>query len=679
MDIDVFQLPGIVRKRLHYVVLAALTCAVLALGFVVTQKPFYRATAELFVDIGRGPGGTDTGGALSMQQLLGSQLYLIQSRDVLRDLVQKLDLVKDSYFNRPPGPLSRLLGRTGSESDATDGVIDALLENIFVERNGDSFVFTITVKHGNSGMAAKIANGLAESYLRIAEKARLDVSVRTTRTIAEQTEELRKRVLDAQAAVETFRSDNGLISVGDQGLITDQQLSGLNQQLLAARQQVEQQRTIYDQARQLNVSNVEAGAIPETLNSEALSALRSRYAQALDRQAELSANLGNGHPQIRAVRSQIASIRDAIEKELGRIRQLTANTYERAKTNLASLEKRFDTQADSIKDNGKVRFQLAQLASEAQAIDAVYKAFLTRAEELSRQQDLASGNSRIISEAVPSEKPVQAPKMLVVLAAILFGAAAGASLAVVRELFGGVTRLERTLMAKTGAPVLAVMQGDAPQNDGSGLSERLARLIPVPLRSAQEAMPRTTGMRRLAQVLRAEFGATRPATIAVLSPDGSGKDGVAADLAHEMALLGEEVVFSGGELRRMTQPQPAVRIRSEGATALYDAYPRSRAHTIEDILHFDRIGSGILRKISVLSSSRVSTALRLEPPDFCIVDCGDTPARAVLPTVLKHADGIVIVAAAGVTDGGALDALMGDIGPWRDRLVGNVLICGRNA
>lgn len=675
MDIDVFQLPGIVRKRLHYVVLASLACAILALGFVLTQKPFYRSTAELFVDIGRGPVvGNDTGATLNMQQLLGSQLYLIQSRDVLRDVVQKLDLVKDPYFNRPPGLAARLLGRAASTADATDAVVDALLQNLVVERNGDSFVFTITARHGDSAMAAKIANALADSYLRIADKARLDLNMRTTHTIAEQAEELRKRVLDAQAAVEKFRSDNGLISVGDQGLIADQQLVGLNQQLLTARQQVEQQRTIYDQARQLNVSDVEAGAIPEALNSATLSGLRSRYAQALDRQAELSANLGSGHPQMRAARSQIASIRSAIEKELGRIRQLTANTYERAKTNLASLEKRFDSQAASVKDDGTVRFQLAQLVSEAEAIDAVYKAFLTRSEELSRQQGLASGNSRIISEAVPSEKPVQAPRMLVLIAAILFGAAAGASLAVARELFGGVTRLERMLVAKTGVPVLVTMQGDAETVAERALSQRLARFFPLASRPEQQAMPRATGIRRLAQLLQAEFGAARPATIAILSPDSS--DGIAADLGREMGLLGEEVLYSGGDLRRGAKP-PTVRIRTEGAIPLHGSQARSRAEAIEDLLHFERIGSGILQRISALSSSRVSTALQLAAPDFRIVDCGDTPAGTVLPAVLKHVDGIVIVAAAGVTDGDALDILMTDIGPWRDKLVGSTLLCGR--
>lgn len=671
MDIDIFQLPGIVRKRIHYVVLAAMVCALLGMGFVLTQKPFYRSTVEIFVDIGAGPVvGTDTGGSLNMQQVIGSQIYLIQSRDVLRDVVTRLDLTRDPYFNGG-GLLSRLLGRTKTDAATVDGVINTLLENLSVARNGDSFVFTITVKHGNSEMAAKIANAIAESYLTVADKARLDVSLKTTRTIAEQAEELRQRVLDAQEAVEDFRAENGMISAGDQGLITDQQLSGLNQQLLAARQQVEQQKTAYEQARQLNVSNVEAGAIPETLNSGALSGLRSRYSQALDRQAELAANLGNDHPQMRAIRSQIASIRNAIEIELERIRQLSANTYERTRANLVSLEKRFDDQAASSKDNGKLRFQLVQLTSEAQAIDAVYKAFLTRAEELSRQQDLGNGNSRVISEAVPSDKAVQAPKLLVLIAAVLFGSAAGATLAVLRELLGGTKRMERSLVAKTGAPMLAVMAGNAPSP--SDRLDSFTRRLPFARPSAPEALPREAGIRRLGQLLEAEFGATRPTTIAFLSPDGSGRDGVAADVARELHVAGEVVLFCDGELRprdhSAARPSWSVKIRLDAAAP--------RDHALEDVLHFERIGAGGLRRIAALGSSRVSTAPRTEPIDFAVVDCSGTPAETVIPTVLKHTDAVIIVSTVGATGGDALDTLMAEIGPWRDKILGNVLLSRR--
>lgn len=666
MDIDIFQLPGIILKRVHYVIVCALACAVLALGFLMTQKPFYRSTAEVFVDMQRGPvvgtdGGGAAGGMLDMQRMVGSQLFLLQSRDVLRDVVERLDLVKDPYL---AGAASK------TAQDAADAAVDALRQNLLVDRKDDSFVFTITVKHGDGAMAARIANAVAESYLRIADRARLDVNLRTSKTIAEQAEELRQRVLDAQAAVENFRAENGLLTTGEQGLIADQQLAALNQQLIAARQQAEQQKTAYDQARQLNLSDVESGAIPEALQSAALTALRSRYSQVLDRQAELSANLGNGHPQMKAVHSQIASMRQAIERELGRIRQLSANTYERAKTNLAAVEKRFDDETAAAGDTGNVRFRLTQLVSEAEAINAVYKAFLTRAEELSRQQDLGTGNSRVISAAVPSAGAVGAPKLLVLAAALLFGTIAGAALAVLREIFGGTLRSERDLVARTGAPVLAVIGND----NESRWSDRLARVIPFGTGARAGTAPQVSGLARAAHLLDAQFAPGEPVTIAVLSAGSIGHEGAALGIAQELQDLGREVLFSDGALLRAAQAP----LRSGGSvkirTDLSRPTPRGHVQTLRDLLQFRRLAAGGLRKVTALSSARVSTAFREKDADVTVIDCCGTPAEAVLPAVLRHVDGILVVSAIGATGSEALSALVSEIAPWRDRLVGNIVI-----
>ncbi|WP_368855742.1 GNVR domain-containing protein, partial [Escherichia coli] len=88
----------------------------------------------------------------------------------------------------------------------------------------------------------------------------------------------------------------------------------------------------------------------------------------------------------------------------------------------------------------------------AASINAVYQSFLTRSEELGRQQDIGKGNSRVISAAIPSSTPVQAPKSIVLIAAVLFGLAAGSVLAVLRDAISGAVRSERELMVATGAP-----------------------------------------------------------------------------------------------------------------------------------------------------------------------------------------------------------------------------------
>lgn len=674
MDIDIFQLPGIVRKRFHYVVLAVLACVVLAAGFLLQQKPLYRSTAELYVDVQRGPVvGTAAGTGLDTQQMIGSQLYFLQSRDVLRDVATRLDLANDPYLAGTGAPAA---------DDATDGVVNAIAANLLVERNGDSFVFAITMKHRDSAMAAKIANAVGESYLRLTDSSRLDANLKTSTAISEETEQLRQRLLDARAAVETFRAENGLISTGQQGLITDQQLAALNQQLLTARQQAEQQKAAYDQARRLNLSDVESGAIPEALQSASLSSLRTRYAQMLERQAELSANLGNGHPQMRAVHSQLSSMRTAIEKELARIRALTMNTYERANANLAAVQKRFDDQTAANGDNGKVRFRLAQLVSEADTLDAVYKSFLTRAEELGRQQDLGSGNSRIISAAVPSGNPVRAPRLLVLAAAILFGAAAGSALAVLREVAGGPRHSARDLVTKTGAPVLGTI---GPAEDAIGetrWADRLARVVPFARHAERPAPgPRISGLTRAAHLVGARFEPGMPVTIAVLSAGAAGED-AAYGLARELQALGEDVLFSDGTLRAAPGRLGAggsVRIRTDIAAARRDGAPRGHAHALETLLSFRRLSAGGFGKVTALSSARVSTALGEAPAGFTIIDCCGTPVEAILPAILRQVDGILVVSALGATGAEALSALVDEIAPWRDKLVGNILVGDRAA
>ena len=50
MDIDIFQLPGILRRRLHYVVIAVILCVLLGSIYVLQLTPRFSSTAEILLD-----------------------------------------------------------------------------------------------------------------------------------------------------------------------------------------------------------------------------------------------------------------------------------------------------------------------------------------------------------------------------------------------------------------------------------------------------------------------------------------------------------------------------------------------------------------------------------------------------------------------------------------------------
>jgi uncharacterized protein involved in exopolysaccharide biosynthesis len=433
MDIDIFQIPGILRRRWHYLAVCALVFAALALVYALSLKPVYISSTQILLDprgLSASTGDSrQSGGATQVDPAsLDSQIYVVLSSAVLTEVINRLDLTQDPFFKAPkPSALN--------DKDAIlDATMAALIKHIKVEREGQSLIMTITVDHPVAKSAADIANMVATVYLKQVDEARADAARRASNAFQAQASELRDRVRQAETAVETFKSANGLATTGGTGLVIDQQLAGLNQQLIAARGVEEQQQSIYDQTRKLTLSAVQAGGIPEAVQSSTMGLLRDRYVQLLDRQAEAETSLGANHPQLKAINSQVAAMQRAIQQELDRLRESVKASYERAVANRKSLEERLKTVTQSSFDSGARQIKLRQLESEADAVRTIYKAFLNRAEELSQEQTISINNSRIITPAIAIKKSVTVLKIMILLAAALFGLALGSALAILREL-----------------------------------------------------------------------------------------------------------------------------------------------------------------------------------------------------------------------------------------------------
>lgn len=432
MDIDIFEIPRILRRRWYYLAACALVFAALASVYALSLKPSYSSTAQILLD----PRSLSTSSSDSRQSgaatqvdpaSLDSQIYVVLSSAVLNEVITRLNLTQDAFFIAP-----KTAATLGPDA-VMDATMGALLKHIKVERQGQSLIMTITVDHPVAKSAADIANMVANVYLKQVDEARADAARRASNAFQAQASELRDRVRQAETAVEEFKSANGLATTGETGLVIDQQLAGLNQQLIAARGTEEQQQSIYDQTRNLTVTAVQSGGIPEAVQSSTMGLLRDRYVQLLDRQAEAETSLGANHPQLKAIRSQVASMQQAIQQELDRLRQAMKISYERAVANRKALEQRLKTLTQSSFDSGARQIKMRQLESEAESVRTIYKAFLNRAEELSQEQTISINNSRVITPAIPVIKSVTTLKILILLAAMLFGLAVGSVLAILRE------------------------------------------------------------------------------------------------------------------------------------------------------------------------------------------------------------------------------------------------------
>lgn len=673
MDIDIFQLPGILRRRLHYVVIAVILCVLLGSIYVLQLTPRFSSTAEILLDpLGLAAEAVDSKGTGSSAQQdqsnLDSQIYVMQSRGVMSDVARKLALVDDPFFAPKP---ARNTGPT-SATDRLVAVAEALKSHVTIQRAGQSLVFTISAEHPDAGKAADIANAVASIYLQQLDEARGDAARRASNSFQVQASELRDRVLKAELAVEKFKAENDLVSTGSQGLVIDQQVAGINEQLIAARGTEEQQQTIYEQARNLTMNAIEAGAIPEVLQSTSIGLLRDRYAQLLDTRSQLATNLGANHPQLRAINSQVANMQQAIQIELDRVRQSMRVNYERAAANTKALTERLENLTKTSFDSSAAQIKMRQLESEADAVRTLYKTFLNRAEELAQQQSMNMNNSRVITAAVPMPKSSLKLKLMILVAAGLFGTVLGSGLAVLGEILSNWRRSEQPAIIRAGLPVISRVALGPPiaEKPRSGL-RWLFDFGQKP--ASPPPAPQGDGILQAACALREATTGQHPATVLFITaghvPHSSG---IVADIVHALIDAGLGILYApGNPAEARTRP----RVGSSTSFATAPAHDETAAAPLSDLLkyeHFPAITTPSQPGRPTLS--RYVNKARQTDIDLVIINACHAPAAEHLPVLIQSADTIIVLVEPATVTNAEMDATLDAVGYARDLVLGSILV-----
>lgn len=668
MDIDIYQLPGILRRRWIYPAAATAVCGLLALGVAFTQTPTYRASVELILDpaaLQNPAGGTDAASAAAGAMATDSQLYVMQSTEVMSAVVDALKLQNDPWLApaKTGGLMARLLGgRTLTEDQRKQEAIGSLRDDIAVIRADQSLVFQITAKHPNAKMAADIANATADAYLDMTDSSRSGSAQRASASLKAQADDLAQKLSKAQSEVEAYKAAHGLYSTPSKGLVADQQLEDLNQQLVAARTRVEQQKTIYDQANKLSMADIEAGSIPEALQSSALISLRTRYAQLLDAEAQLAANLGQQHPQLKAARSQVASMRSSINGEIDRIRASLKNNYQRAVADRDALQARYNELARANAESSQARTRLAQLESEAQALKDMYQSTLTRAENLGGGPTVAPTSSRIISAAVPPAKPSGAPKLLIVIAGMLLGSALGSALAVMRELLDQFLKQRKNPRKPDGAQRVG---GSGNDNPGPGDIE-IVPFGPVAQVRANAPVVRTAAApaqsetQRAADLIRKAFRESTAARVDVLFYPTNGAADTATVIREVAEYLAEAgcVAFYADGVETVAVARPLIVRRGPRVALAARTEPPE-----EHLLYRPVAGSSLIRQEG-------------RGPVFHLADGSGRSAIAMLPGIIEHADATMMVVGA-ATPRREIEDLMDSLSAWQAKFLGAIVTSGQ--
>src|SRR5258708_35244927 len=166
-----------------------------------------------------------------------------------------------------------------------------------------------------------IAIAVDEGYFEQQMRAKYDATRIATNWLNGQIEGLKSRVSASEKAVEDFRSANNL-TVSQGVTVNDQQITDLNNQLIAARVQTAEARAKFDQAQQLNKSGGDPGGFNAAISSDIVSKLRAQYADIAKNEADLSSKYGPRHPLDANVHAQLRDTQRLINDDNQRILQI---------------------------------------------------------------------------------------------------------------------------------------------------------------------------------------------------------------------------------------------------------------------------------------------------------------------------------------------------------------------
>ncbi|MDO8421546.1 MAG: polysaccharide biosynthesis tyrosine autokinase [Parvibaculum sp.] len=414
------------RRRLQLIVMIAVVGTAIALAVILQLTPLYTAQSLVFIDR-HGAQVVDfesvmsgiSGDAASVE----SEVEIIQSRTVMRRVVDKLDLTQDPEFNSSLRPASffkftplkwakSLLGESSTEeldeserqTRLVNAVIDAVVARTKVARRGGTYVIELNFTSNDAAKSALVVNAIADAYVLDQLEVKFEATKQASEWLSQRLEGLRQQVEDSERASAVFRAAHGLESALGTTL-NDQQLSELNAQLILARANLAEKEAIATRARQIRASGGSIESVAGVLQSATISALRQKQAELARQEADLSSKYGPRHPSIVNIDAQRRDLDRQIGNEVSRIMGSISNEVAVAQSRVDALFKNLDQLRGRSGDDNQASVQLRELERVATANRSVYETFLNRYGETSTIKDLQTADARVITRATRPASP----------------------------------------------------------------------------------------------------------------------------------------------------------------------------------------------------------------------------------------------------------------------------------
>ena len=579
LSVDLERIVKIVRRQMWIILLFCVLGVACGAAYLFNAVPLYTATAVLLIEGSKAKSGLSASIAdLTYDSgAIDSQLEVLKSEGIASSVLASMTPEQTAALTDPrPTILGKWIEQvvpnvslrsimTGTRKESAGdakvarerAVMDQLQSGLDVRRIGRSYVLNVDYTSPDVKLAAALANAFSEVYITDQTKSNVEVMRKASGWLDQRIIELRNKTVNADLGIQKFKSEHGLTTM-DGKLVSDQQLSEINTQLVVAQGDTARAEARFSQIEGLVQKHDIKGVVADTLNDPVISNLREKYLSSSRLESDIEATLGREHPQAVNLRRAMEGYTDQIFGEMTRIAGSYKSDAEVARAKENSLRGSVATMLAQNAERDRSEVQLREMQRDVESTRALYMTYLKRQQDIQEGQNFPESEARVITIARPPTAP-SAPKRAVIMTlSLVLGALFGVGLAALRESrdksFRTASQVRDGLhLDFLGALPVVSKRGPATRTADDSQDPNLVftadpllrHVIDHPLTSFSETL------RGIKVAVDISLGQRMPKVIGIVSvAPGEGKTTVSKNLASLIAHLGAKVLLIDGDLHR---------------------------------------------------------------------------------------------------------------------------------
>jgi capsular exopolysaccharide synthesis family protein len=385
-----------------------------------------------------------------------------------------------------------------------------------------SSIINLKLKDTSPSRAEKVLNELIDVYNKEALQDKNSLALNTLAIVDKRLEDLTLELDSIEKRIQSFRSTESAIDIGEQGKLflqgvstNDQRMTELNMELSGL-----------EQVKGYVLSNSGRGSIvPSTIGIKdpvLAQLVETLYSKELEYE-RLKKTTAENNPTMLAIKDQVEKMKPGIVENI----ESRKNVLQAGKRNLSAATGAYTSVLQTIPKKEK---ELVEISRDLNIKKSLYSFLLQKREEAALSNSSAVTDSRVVDRAESSLKPVSPNKKVVYPVAIILALAIAVAFLVTREVFNKTILFRKEIENLTNIPVIgeiAFEKADDPIMLGNGK----ANLPAEQFRKLRASLPylRLTGARKKILITS--------------SISGEGKSFIAANFAMSLAITGKKVVL----------------------------------------------------------------------------------------------------------------------------------------